>query len=102
MSKNNVWAVLEVSEEAKDEAKKRAKLEGKKIGIWLSDYIVGKQNDNSIEKMRYKDFITVADNISLEMDEIKLGIKAIYNELSQISHKTHPIPEQGFFSKFLG
>ena len=42
MSKNNVWAVLDVSQEAKDEAKKRAKLEGKKIGIWLSNHIMGK------------------------------------------------------------
>ncbi len=102
MSKNKIWAVLDVSEEAKDEAKKRAKLEKKNIGIWLSDYILGKGNDNSIEKMEHKDFLAVADNISLQMNEIKLGMKAIYNELSEIRHEIHPLPKKNFFSKFLG
>lgn len=100
MSKNNIWAVLDVSEEAKDEAKKRAKLEKKKIGVWLSDYIMGKGNvhENSDETLKRNSFI------AREIDEIKLGMKAIYDELGEIKMNTHPIPttKKNFFSKFLG
>ena len=100
MSKNNVWAVLDVSEEAKDEAKKRAKLEGKKIGIWLSNHIMGKGNvpENSNETLKSNSFI------AREIEEIKLGMKAIYDELGEIKMNIHPIPtpKKSFFSKFLG
>ena len=100
MSKNNVWAVLDVSEEAKDEAKKRAKLEGKKIGIWLSKHIMGKGNvhENPDETLKSNSFIARG------IDEIKLGMKAIYDELGEIKMNIHPIPtpKKSFFSKFLG
>ena len=90
MSKNNVWAVLNMREEAKDEAKKRAKLEGKKIGIWLSNHIMGKGNvpENSNEALKSNYFIA----IEREIDEIKLGMKAIYDELGEIKMNIHPIP----------
>lgn len=100
MSKNNVWAVLNMREEAKDEAKKRAKLEGKKIGIWLSNHIMGKGNvpENSNETLKSNSFI------AREIEEIKLGMKAIYDELGEIKMNIHPIPtpKKSFFSKFLG
>lgn len=93
----NLWTIIDVSEEARDEAKKRAKLENKKIGRWISDLILEKENmqDNSEEIIKSHSFI------AREIDEIKLGMKAIYDELIEIKMETHPLPKQNFFSKFL-
>jgi hypothetical protein len=113
MSKNNLWAVLDVREEARDLAKKRAKLEKKKIGAWLSDLILGKSNlyTNSNQMGDCQDLIPIIDDLSKEMDEIKLGLKVIYDELNELNHSIQSIqvspkkdspPKHKFFGKFLG
>lgn len=101
MSKNNSWLILNVSEEAREEAKKKAKLEKKTIGEWLSAHITEEKNihTNYDEKNKNKDLnllVSIADNISTEIDELKLGMKAIYNKLDELKR------EKGFFGKFLG
>lgn len=113
MSKNNSWMVLDVREEARDLAKKRAKLEKKKMGVWLSDYILGKSNlyKNPDQRGDCEDLIPIIDDISKEMDEIKLGLKVIYDELNELNHSLQSMqltpnkdspPKNKFFGKFLG
>lgn len=101
MSKKDLWVILNVSEEAKSEAKKKAKLEKKNIGRWLSEYILTKEKkpDNSVET--YKHLIAISDNIFTELDEIKLGIKAIYNQLNELNQRKDSPPKYKFFSKIL-
>lgn len=107
MSKNNIWAVLNVSEEAKNEAKRRAKLEKKPIGEWLSHHIIGKESfyDNMGEKNKDDDLtllVSITDTISTEIDELKLGMKAIYNKLEEFKPGKYVVTKRSFFGKFLG
>lgn len=107
MSKKNLWVVLNVSDEAKNEAKKRAKLEKKPIGEWLSKNIIGKEScyDSPGEKIKDDDLtllVSITDTISTEIDELKLGMKAIYNNLEELKRGKDVVPKRSFFGKFLG
>ena len=113
MSKKNIWALLDVSEDARKNAKKRAKLEGKPIGKWITDLILSGQTSGQI--VMSKTYTSsnadpiINDNISKEVYEIKLGMKVIYDELNklqqsiiQLNYERHLTPKRKFFSKFFG
>jgi len=46
----NLWTLLGVSPQAKDEAKKKAKISQKSIGMYVNDIILGKEG-NRIDKL---------------------------------------------------
>lgn len=113
MSKKNIWALLDVSEDARKNAKKRAKLAGKPIGKWITDLILSGQTSGQIvmgkTNIESKAEPIINDNISKEVDEIKLGIKVIYDELNKLQQSITQLYNEKilnhkskFFSKFFG
>ena len=98
MTKKNMWTILDVSEEARELAKKKAQLDGKKIGVWISDCILGKEGN----KLENQDDQLHLINLNLksilhEINEIKSGMTAIYTEIRQEKINA---PKHRFFGKF--
>lgn len=98
MSKKNMWTILDVSEEARELAKRKAQLDGKKIGVWISDCILGKEENKPGNQDDQLHLVNVTlKSIFDEINEIKLGMTAVYNEMRQEKSGTK---KHNFFGKF--
>jgi len=75
MSKKS-WLILNVNDEARECAKKMAKLERKPMGKWISDYILKKESQNISS--------TSPTNNKEDLEDIKKALKAIYNEVHAV------------------
>ena len=94
-----LWVVSDVDEKAKDKAKKLAKLDKKKIGQWLSEFILNINTQSVLDIAGQIDSSNDVRKIMNSLDKINIEINDIHVELSYLAGK-HPSEKKTFFDKF--
>jgi tetrahydromethanopterin S-methyltransferase subunit A len=90
-----IWVISDVNDEARNNAKKLAKIAKKKMGHWISDLILNKETN--IKEFEDREIIK---DIEAEITVIKHLINEIYSQMDDISMKLHHMPKKTIFGKF--
>ena len=72
----NPWVIMNVSVKARDEAKKLAKLENKKVGPWIDQLILNNNNNSSTNPDELYSMRQLR-NIEQSVEDIRLKVENI-------------------------
>jgi hypothetical protein len=96
-----IWVVSDVEDEAKDEAKRLAKIAGKKVGPWLTEAIFNAGGSNYPSKNEDNaDISNELKKIIRNHDEVIMKLNGLQQRLAHVEFNIHPLPKKSFLDKF--